>query len=204
MLSVKKRKKQHLLADFTESKTKTIGIMGADSSIGVTTVSVSLATYLAEIHHKKIAVVMYSGGQNSDSTYKKIVEYKKINTNYSEDLRKDRVDYYENISIVDLYAKEYDYIIIDYGKISKEKIEDFVKNIYKIVILSLQVWKLENSNKVMSCLERFSDSRTWLYIAQGTKREVKEYRKVNIVQMPYIENSMKVTNISLEFFENII
>ncbi|MDE6209337.1 MAG: hypothetical protein K2M73_06650 [Lachnospiraceae bacterium] len=204
MLSVKKRKKHHLLVDFSESKTKTIGIMGADRSIGVTTVSISLATYLAEIYHKRIAVVMYSSNRNSDSTYKKIADYSKSDMNKTGVLKEDKIDYYENICLVDIYVKEYDYIIIDYGKTSKEKIEDFVKNIYKIVIISLQAWKLESSNRMMSSLKDLEDSRTWLYIVQGTKREVKKYRRINMVQMPYIENSMKVTNISLEFFENII
>ncbi|MBQ1192752.1 MAG: hypothetical protein IIX45_01365 [Lachnospiraceae bacterium] len=186
-----------------ESKTKTIGVIGADHGVGATGIAIAMATYLSEIKKSRVAILEMGGNR----TVQKLSAISGVEMKDNGCFRLKGIDYYENSSLLNLLNNTYDYIIMDIEEINDRAVEEFVKCTYKLFVGSLQLWKREMCLKQIERFRNISGSDGWLYIIHGSYKEVcklSKEKRIDMVHMPFIEDSMKVSDISLEFFEKII
>lgn len=200
------KRKNKIKENSLENSPVTIGVIGTDYKIGTTSFAFLMATFLCEIRGHKVAMVMIKESDTSGV-------YSKISLSVSEDRKYEKyymignIACFLNIDDALMYGEKYDYIIIDYGKISNSILKDYLRNIHKIVVTSCQLWHAPSNDKAFNILENIKESKNWLYVVQGTDKDIgllSKTRNLFAVKMPYIENSMKITNISLEFFNKII
>ena len=123
--------KIELLKELEESpRAKTIGILGVQSGVGVTTMAVSLAGYLSGLLREKTAIVEY--GQKT--TFAKM-----LNTEGQGHFTLKHIDYYtkNSESLSALEYKNYDTVVVDFGS-SVSHMGDFIRCTHKIILGTLQ------------------------------------------------------------------
>ena len=112
-----------------ENSPVTIGVTGTDYKIGTTSFAFLLATFLCEIRGHKVAMVMIKESDTSGV-------YSKISLSVSEDRKYEKyymignIACFLNIDDALMYGEKYDYIIIDYGKISNSILKDYLRNYF--------------------------------------------------------------------------
>lgn len=202
-MSFLKRKNKKI---YLKNSPVTIGIAGIDCKIGTTSFSILTAAYLSEICGYKTAVVMPKV-TDGDGVFERISETVSEEKRYEKYYTVNNIDFFYEIDTAFICGTGYDYIVIDYGRLTDFILNDFVRNICKIVVGSCQIWHRKAFEQSLRLLEQIKDNREWIYVVQGTDKDISLLNKtknIKAVKMPYIENSMKITNISLEFFEKIM
>lgn len=192
------RKKQGCLEGFQkQDRTISVGIIGAVSGCGVTTMAVAMANYLAGITRKKVAIYEH----NSKRTFIRMCEYfgKSDKVNYHG------VNYYPkgSIQLSNLYNEEFDIVVVDFGT-EKTSISEFMRCTYRVVMGSLEPWNYSMYNDFGNMVEEVSGSDTWLWIVNGDSKTIKKHKKntgMHIVKRPFIDNPFIIDNSLVGFFE---
>ena len=192
------RKRQGFLENFqNKNRTISIGIIGAVSGCGVTTMSVAIANYLAGITRKKVAIYEY----NSKRTFMRMNEY----LGEDEIISENGCTYFPkgNISLASLYNEDFPIVVVDFGT-EKTSINEFARCSYKVVMNSLEPWNMKTYIDFRNMLDEVSGSDTWLWIVNGDEKSVKGQRKntrMHIVKRPCIDNPFIINASLFEFFE---
>ena len=193
------RKKQGYLKELQDKKKiVTVGIVGVQSGVGVTTLAISLAGYLAAFLKNKTAVV--ECGQKSDLAM--------IQSPYVEGhfLLKG-IGYYPKATLDMRYVEQLDYdiAVIDYGH-GLGKISDFMKCTHKIIIGSLEPWNEDRYHNFCEHLGDYPGSDTWLHIIHGDISKLRHISRaygVCTLKRPYIENVHIVDKSLIQFFQTL-
>lgn len=176
-----------------------IGILGSQKGDGVTTMSIAMANYLAEIMSMKTAIVecnetgafeymkdSYIGKDNGDNFF--VVG---------------KVTYYFSITMSDFfatYANRFEYVIVDFGYSAKKYCLNLAKIRYKIVMGSVMPYKVFYHEKLLES-EEFREAFHLLY---GDERNVREYSgkyKISALPVPMIVNPYIIENKLANFFQ---
>lgn len=192
------RKKQGYLEGFQKSdRTISVGIIGAVSGCGVTTMAVAMANYISGITKKKVAVYEY----NSKRTFLHMCEY----FGESRMVKYHGCTYYikGSIQLSSLYNEGYDIVIVDFGT-EKTSINEFMRCTYRVVMGSVEPWNYGMYHNFLNMVEEVSGSDTWLWILNGDIRTVRKHMKntrLHIIKRPFIDNPFIIDNSLVGFFE---
>lgn len=174
-LLASKEKKKHDLANTS----KTIALVGSQRRTGVTHMAFYLLSQLRVLG--KRAIYIECGNTNVVSAL--ACECECIDKSYVcyRGFRLSRLDWLRNESL-----QEYDYVIYDYGVLTKDCIEEFMQADYRIAVLGGAVWERQASFRTVSILSSQSDIR---YVFNHmTAREyhqvVKSVRGISTYRMP--------------------
>ena len=202
MLSKRKRRKNSAVS-LGRSENIHIGIMGLSESVDTTTIGLALASYLSEIKDYKVAYI--------DVSSRKSIGYLSRLDNVTKESEDGfsigKLDFIDGKLTEEIYSCKYDVDLFDYGFEKYPNASNFVNMTIKILVGSMQCFKQDTCIKSLEKILNISGSDTWVYIIQGEEKEIAKLAKkyeIMVLQMPYIENSMKQNNISVEFFEKII
>ena len=192
------RKRQGFLEGFQKSdRTISIGIIGAVSVCGTTTMVVAIANYLAGITRKKVAVYEH----NSKRTFLRMSEW----FGKGEIVKYNGCVYYPkgSIQLSALYNEGYDIVIIDFGT-EKTSINEFTRCTYRMVMGALEPWNIKMYDEFCVMVEEISGSDTWLWIINGDEKTVKKHKKktgMHIYKRPFIDNPFIIDSGLVGFFE---
>ena len=194
------RKKQGYLEGFQKlNRTITIGVIGAVSGSGVTSMVVAMANYLTGITRKKVAVYEH----NSKRTFEQMCEY----YGSANIIKHHGCIYYSRGStqLSNLYNEGYDIVVVDFGS-EKSNIGEFMRCTYKVVMGSMEPWKMNMYNEFCNMVNEISGSETWLWIVNGDSKSIRKYKKstgMHILKRPFFDNCFVVDNGMVEFFETL-
>lgn len=193
------RKKHGFLKELEESpRAKTIGILGVQSGVGVTTMAVSLAGYLSGLLREKTAIVEY--GQKT--TFAKM-----LNTEGQGHFTLKHIDYYtkKSESLSALEYKNYDTVVVDFGS-SVSHMGDFIRCTHKIILGTLEPWNVDRYEEFCNHIAEYAGSDTWLHILHGDEGQIRRIMrayKVCAIKRPYIENVHIVDRNLIHFFQTL-
>ena len=120
---------------------RVIGVCGAGKGTGVTHFCIMAASYLSGVPRKKTALLEWNCSKDF-AAMEKICKGRISQIEFFSILD---VDYYKQSCgtvLADCLEKEYEYIIIDFGVLTKDNREDFVRCRRKLVIGSCIEWRL--------------------------------------------------------------
>lgn len=192
------RKKRGCLKDFqNKDRTISIGIIGAVSGCGVTTMSVAMANYLSGISREKVAVYEYGSKRT----------FMKMNDCLGDDLivAHNGCTYYPKgtISLSNLYNEDYSIVVVDFGA-EKINIGEFSRCTYKVVMGSLEPWNLSAYVEFCNMANEVGGSDTWLWIINSDKKTINRHKKdmgMHMIKRPSIDNPFIIDIGLIEFFE---
>lgn len=133
---------------------KTIGVMGSQRRIGTTTIALQIATYFKSLGYK----VAYIEADNSHNicSYPDMVEVK-VDENIGLISLEDIDLYYNPLKISEIYAKNYDVYIFDFGEYKKENIFTFLDKDVKITVLGGKAWELPHNRNILETFNSYND-----------------------------------------------
>lgn len=152
-----------------DGASKTVAFCGCQSRIGTTTQAIQFAKYLQFLglsvcyieandnHHIEEIPTLYEI-QYHDKTLSMI--------------RFHDLDLYYNVfKIAEIYEKQYDVYIFDFGVFPKNNLLPFLEKNLKVVVSGSKPWELDNSLQV---LRELQDSKEIQYIFSFTEREIRD------------------------------
>lgn len=187
-----------------------IAITNTKRLCGSTNLSILLSNYLAS-RGFKVALVDLT----SKNDFKLIVnkfENAKVYNNSSFNYY--NVDYYYECDLHHIYAKGYDYIILDMPIYNSEKFKEF-KNEFlssneRILLSRSKVYETQNLEEILKdIIDREGDLYQFKYCFNFTDEYVftsliKDMTMEDIYQVPYNPNPYNVTDIDIKFLSNLL
>lgn len=180
-----------------------IGIMGQDSGLGVTHLSIALANYIGGYLHARTAFVEL-GERDAMLGLSE--------TGVEESFCKKGVDYYPAVSNGDLgyiLNMDYEYTIIDLGVDSRKAREELMRCNGKLIVGSLSAWRKSEYYDYIDRLEKHTgdlDMYTFLALF-GDKIEIKKCRrtfKIQVKGIPFIANPFCIDEKEIPFLQSLI
>ncbi|BCN32826.1 serine/threonine-protein kinase [Anaeromicropila herbilytica] len=182
------------------NKTLSIAIAGSQCRIGVTHISILLTTYLG----KFIGKSLYSERNNTQTVNKIVSRYcnvKRCDYIY----RVNNIEMLPNYNQTVIFDKDsYSYEIKDFGVLTEENKESFLKSDYKCLILGSKDWELEHSENALSMLSE-NENITYLfnYTDGKTYQSVmKSMKNLTGYRIPYEPNPFMINN--QKIWENFV
>lgn len=200
-MHIKKKTGKGFLDSLQEKNSvKTIGVVGSCRGDGVTTLSIAMANYLAEIMSAKTAIV-----ECNDTRALQIMGECIVGKENNEDIYEiGKVKYFSNINLDEFFAKyseSFEYVIVDFG-CGFIKFNSNISRIkYKIILGSVMPYKLVYHEKIIGnsvCCDEC------LHLLSGDEKNVKEYsvkRKINALVRPVIVNPYIIESKLANFFQ---
>lgn len=186
------------------STIKTIGIMGSQRRIGTTTIALQIATYFKSLNYK----VAYIESDNSHNicSYPDMVEVT-INQNLDMINLEDIDLFYNPLKISEIYAKNYDIYIFDYGEYKKENIFTFLDKDIKITVLGGKAWELTYNKNILETFNTYNDIEyLFNFIEPNLQNILKGYmeeKKDKTYFMDYCPDMFSLTSGHTKIFKNI-
>ena len=192
---------------------KYIGVISASEAVGCTSMAVITATYLCHVRKKKVAVI--EAGEKE--TFRKMAMHNDsriinhychrmygIDFFYSKVLRTTR-DELKEIQVF----RDYDYIILDYGKWSGNTFDECIRCDVALMLGSLQPWKQKETYDILDKINGCEKGKicTSVLMIQGAKSDIDKIKgcsKVKVLAMPHISDSTRIDENLVGFFEKII
>ncbi len=177
------------MAELSERKTKTIGVLGLGRAVGTTHSSILISNYLSACMRKKVALLEC----NSSKDYEKI--YKIYNNNVVRKVfSMALVDYYPEFMKEDYagISDLYDYIIMDFGNCLIEHRDSFIRCDTKLFVTAFTEWRVDELLKLLQYEEEnVLRNSQFIYIFgdEKTRKKISSLYKYSFTRMPYIENA---------------
>lgn len=160
------------------------------------------ASYLSGVPRKKTALLEWNCSKDF-AAMEKICKGKISKIEFFSILE---VDYYKQSSgtvLADCLEKEYEYIIIDFGVLTKDNREDFVRCRRKLVIGSCIEWRLGAFMEILTNGRK--GCKGWEYAvvfgSGQTKREIKKKLRIPFYEIPFSVDAYTVDSETLKFFQ---
>ena len=199
-MHLKRKTKNGFLDSLQEAnKTKVIGILGSQKGDGVTTMSIAMANYLAEIMSMKTAIVECN----------ETAAFERMKDNYMGKDASDncfvvgKVTYYFSITMSDFfatYANRYEYVIVDFGTSIKNYYGNLSKIKYRIVIGSIMPYKVFYHENLLE-KEGLEEAFHLLYGDDKNVREYSKKHKISALPIPMIVNPYVIESKLANFFQ---
>lgn len=199
---IKKRTGKGFLDSLQEKNSvKTVGVMGSCKGDGVTTLSIAMANYLAEIMSMKTAVV-----ECNDTKAFEIMKDLLMKDMFVDEVNYTigKVTYFFGVGLNEFfatYANCFEYVIIDFGSCFREYAAHSGRLKYKIVLGSVMPYKSVYHKQLLDNMENTALAEHCLHLLHGDEKNVKEYSSelgisaltIPVIANPYIIGS-KLTN----------
>lgn len=203
MFLKKKIKRGYLDSLGERNDIKIVGVMGCYKGVGVTTISIAMANYLAEIMSAKTAILECNESGDFCSMGQLYIDANDIKSSYSIG----KVTYFFEVSFdefIATHAKRFEYVIVDMGCCLKNDMDLLYRLDYKILLGSIMPYKLSDQKLVMDELRSARILDSCLCLLNGDEKNVKEYslkNKINSLQAPMIANPYIIENKLVNFFQ---
>jgi hypothetical protein len=183
---------------------KTLGILGAGRSCGVTHLSVWMSNWLTDVCHEKTAVLEWNG----HGDFIKMIHFclgEQGDTGCGEILG---VNYYPASGAEELafcMSHSYRRILIDYGEYTKERLEEWIRCDRRILLGSLSEWQSEQFLELFQMLDKMRQRWSTLVVfgSEETRRSVEKEMRRTILRVPYSVDAYMVTRTDMAFFEKL-
>lgn len=124
------------------------------------------------------------------------------------------MDYYPNVGkdlLTELINSDYAFLVLDFGVLSAQSIDDFYRCNRKFIIGSLAPWKRDNFFHFLkkNITKNIKDSFYYL-LQNGCKESAREFSKdanipfYNLIFVPFLENPFHITNNEFSFLERLL
>lgn len=173
---------------------RTVGIIGAGRSVGVTHLAIWLANYLTGVKGQRTAVLEW----NTHGDFRRLGDRRIL-----------EVDYYGEADapvLAQCLNGKYQCIITDFGEITEAGIVECTRCDRKIVTGSASPWQMD---AFMEALERGKHlDKSWQYAAafgSGKTRNMMERRwHTPILEIPPSADAFTVTRADMDFFGKLL
>lgn len=149
-----------------------IGFMGTQSRIGVTHNAILCSNYLK---NKGFKVAIIEEQSVTSKTFNDIRESFDIEAE-GEYFNLNQIDYYPNFDIKDIFrilSKNYNFIIIDFGKFKLENIAEFNRCVLPVIVAGSKPWEIDNINEIFASVGE-KDLKEYYYLFNFTANEDKK------------------------------
>ncbi len=201
---IKKRTGKGFLDSLQEKNSvKAIGVLGSCKGDGVTTLSIAMANYLAEIMSMKTAVVECGETRAFEIMKDALMDECDCEGNYTIG----KVSYYFGVSLNDFfatYANDFEYVIVDFGSCFKEYAAHVGRLKYKLILGSVMPYKSVYHQRLLEQMESTVLPEHCLHLLYGDEKNVKEYSselKINALPAPVITNPYIIESKLANFFQ---
>ncbi|NLZ80693.1 MAG: protein kinase, partial [Clostridiales bacterium] len=180
-----------------------ISIAGTQSRIGVTHISLALASFLSESNYQ----ALYKEENHSRA----ISQLKKHCTKLKE---KEGTYYYNSLKIRPNYkgivknqGEDYPFVINDFGFLNEENVEEFKKGNIHFLVGGIKGWEIDKIKDAQKLLYSIEEIESLIYLINFTeekqffhfmkKESIKAYR------VPYFTNPLEMDKGARGFFEGV-
>lgn len=179
-----------------KKQTVLIGVIGTGEHVGTTHFCIMLSVFMSVVKGKKVAYAeMNDSGCLRQATETFGDKIKKIFSIYDM----------TEADIPTLLLKEYDYIIVDFGKTFDLNRENFLRCNRKIAVGSLSWWKFQEYVLFMVKTAKERTRRSWAYLCVNPVKHTVKYIRKNFdvcpTAVPCEPDPLKLTKESLNFLE---
>lgn len=178
----------------TIKHTISIGIVGSDSGVGVTHLSIMLANYLASKKQRSVAAADFSESRSYEVLHR-LYEDMMPEEIDNPSFRIHQVDYYSGIVPIDiamLLQMGYEYVIMDLGRMCSRSLEEAKRCHIRILLGGCCEWR---KNHLMDAIERWilpEREFVWQIAAflgiDTVKEQIEHQFAVQIQRIPYEED----------------
>ncbi len=173
--------KEKLLGkDQIKFQTCSIAVMGSDTGVGSTHISVSAARYIQLCRKKRVLLLSPDAGRGEGAAFSGMQAVcSGSESNFAKEVQKLRE------------SGIYEYLVIDYGKADTDKRNEFVKQDIRIFVLSFSVWK---QDRIQAFLYREQKRiyREWHFVYHfgepESKRRFERKYGISVHRFPYTED----------------
>lgn len=192
------------------TKKNIIGIIGCESGVGVTHLSLMLGNYAASKLKTKTAIVEYSGN-NDFAKIQEMFEGKSVNYDTFDCYKIFNLVYYRNVDhemLAQIKNMNFDNIIIDFGNDYNSKRNELLLCNTKVVVGSLCEWKRPGYMQKMNQILSDTGSHKWRYLALFANDKMLDNfmrtYKVNINSIPFEPDPFMIHSNNFNILETII
>ena len=182
--------------------------------MGVTHLSIALATYLSCRHGYRIACLEY----NSSTAFNELSQQCRLPFSKNGDDLKSfsikQVDYYPNVSKQDISThmnEGYHYLIFDFGVLSDDTLDDFYRCNHKIIIGCLAPWKQTRFYEFLKHKNNKAIKERCRYlIINGEKSDILDLSEIahvprqHIQCIPFLKNPFHIKKDFFPFLEGLL
>lgn len=182
-------------------KSIAIAVAGTHKGVGVTSLVMMLGDFFQTHLKKKTVVVDMSEDMDITNMVKADVNNEVTN----------KINYVgkEEFSINFIkYKKDYEVVIIDFGCLKADNVNEFNQSWNKLIVTSIDEWKI---NRLFEFLDRFSSfdkASSWIYVVnKGYKdkiKKIKDYYGINIECMESYDKKDNYLKKIIPFLEKIM
>jgi len=184
---------------------RTLGLMGAGRGTGVTHLAVWAANYLTSVKREKTAVLEW----NDHGDFMRIGSFCEKNLNAGVPYEILNVDYYPQAGageLADCLNGDYQYIIMDYGEITKQRFLDCSRCDKKVIVGSLSEWQAEAFLEIIK--EGQQRDKSWQHVlvfgSEETRKELEKRFRISVRRVPASMDAFVVTHIGIRFFTELL
>lgn len=166
---------------------QSIGVVGSDRGVGVTHTAIAMAMYCRHVIGVKTALYEWNE-TDAFSDIESICKTKKLD---NKSYRLHDIDIYKDGSLGDylnVAQMDYEYIIIDFGKLSEDNRAHISRCQRCEYVVSLSEWKIDKSMELllMPC-ERSIDRQDYLTVfgSEENAKKIKRRFRKDIIRVPY-------------------
>lgn len=190
---------------FNRQKTVVIGVIGACHGVGVTHFCIWLANYMANVERRKTALLEWNNHGDFQEIEKICLRKNKQATKFQIF----DVDYFKNgqADLVELCIKNnYERVLIDFGTGCKENRTNLLISDEKIIIGSLNEWKLSAFVELLKELP--SKEKSWNYLIafgdEKTRRELAKEWKIPLFRIPLSADAFSLDQRLIVWFDGFL
>ena len=195
-----------------EHTAQVMGIAGAGRGTGVTHFVIQAANYLCSCRQKKTAILQWNpqkdlekiraflgaGGKEDSRSFKKKDHFRLLGVDY----------YYEGDPAVLAACMEKDYqeILIDFGKVREEVFPEWKKKKKKVLVADLSEWKLESFLGLFT--EKEKTGKDWICLtafgSEIVRKEIERQFRLSVKRIPLSVDAFSVDIQTMEWFADIL
>lgn len=201
---IKKRTGKGFLDSLQEKNSvKAIGVVGSCKGDGVTTLSIAMANYLAEIMSMKTAVVECNDTRAFEVMKELVMDGYQSEVNYTIG----KVTYFSGVDLNEFFAtfaNSFEYVIVDFGNCFREYAAHSGRLKYKLVLGSVMPYKAVYHKQVLGNMENIAIPEHCLHLLHGDEKNVKEYSSelgISALPIPMIANPYIIESKLANFFQ---
>lgn len=187
-----------------EESWRTLGIIGAGRSVGVTHLAIWTANYLAGVRRELTAVLEW----NSHGDFMPMGQFCEKSSREGM-YRILEVDYYAQAGAKELAGclnGDYRYIIVDYGEIAGQNLLECARCDLKVIVGSLSEWQAETFSGIMAGMEK--RDKSWKYAAafgsEETRKRMEKCFRSPVRRIPDSRDVFVITRADIRFFTELL
>lgn len=190
---------------FSEEKPRLIGIGGTGDHVGCTHFAIMMLNYLAGFRRRKAALLEW----NHSGDFEKIEIVCTGKKREGKPYRVLEADYYKAAGpkeLAEVLKKQYNDILIDFGKLEEEQLAEFLRCEKQFVIGSFSEWQESRFREFVR--ENETEKKSWNYLAvfgsEETRKEFMRRPGIFTRRIPFSADAFSVTKECGQFFEKLI